>query len=97
MDSGAHTPHGFQNDWHFLRSHRRQRDDRLCHQAQLDGTSAGYRQYRSPHPVGGSRDLGSAVVMSPGIVGIRETQNQQKISGGMSSVWHYLNLAGPSP
>lgn len=92
VGSGAHTPHGFQNDWHSLRSHHRQRDDRLCHQAQLDGTSAGYRQYRSPHPRVGSRDLGSVVVRSPGIVG-----NQRNPKSAKDQRWGGLCLALPEP
>lgn len=65
VGSGAHRPHGSQNGWHSLHSHHRQRDDRPpCHLPQPDDTSAGCRQYRSPHPVEVSRDLG--------LIGVRE-------------------------
>lgn len=82
--SGAHRPHGFQNGWHSLHSHHRQRGDRpLCCLAQPDGTSAGCRQYRSPHPEAGSRGLRPMVV--------------SKRPAGSGLTCPYLNPSGHIP
>lgn len=88
--SGVHRPHGSQNGWHSLHSHHRQRGDRLlCHLPQFDGTSAGCRQYRSPRPAGGNRDLGQwGVSRSAGVVAVRE---------GLGSVGGQQEPALPTP
>lgn len=82
VGSGVRRPHGSQNGWHSLHSHRRQRGDRtLCHLPQLDGTSAGCRQYRSPHPAEANRGLGRwGVRRSAGVVAVRDDWGRQEVS-----------------
>lgn len=100
MGNGAHRPHGSQNGWHSLRSHRRQMGDRLlCCLPQPDGTSARCRQYKSPRPVEVSRGLSlksMEVRRSAEVVGVREGLGVGERSAGSSAASPYQNPSGPS-